>query len=72
MRNVCSCCIDERLSSLKMDILLDELCQIVDLPVEAHPTVVSCAVLAYFFGSVILSELVRPGQMGGIFDTRQL
>ena len=72
MGDVSSSCIDQRLSSLELDILLDELRQIVNLAVEADPAVVSGAVLRYFFRSVELSELVRPRQVGCLLDTRQL
>ena len=61
-------CIDKWLGRLKMNILLNQLRQVVNLPIETHPAIVCGAVFSYFFGSVILSEFVRPWKMVSILD----
>ena len=55
-----------------MDILLNQLRQVVHLPIEADPAVISRAVLGHFLRSVVLSDFVWAGKVGGVLDARQL
>ena len=69
VRDVGASGIDKGLGSLKMNILLNKLRQVVNVSEETDPAIVSCAVLAYLLGSVILPEFVRLGEVGGVFDS---
>lgn len=45
MCDLCPCSFDYRLDELRLDVLLDEWSQIVDIAEEAYPEIVGCAVL---------------------------
>ena len=69
MSDVSASSSDKRPACFKIDVCLDQLSQIVDLIVKAHPAVVSGAVFGDLVRGVIVSKLVWLWQVSSIAQT---
>ena len=61
VRNVSSSGLNQGLAGLQMNVLLDELCKVINLVIEAYPAVIGRRVLGHLIWRVVVSNFERSG-----------